>query len=991
MEAIAFQASKLPTSTGSQVPTVPISIGPDFNILGVLQSFPKGSAAGPSGLRIQHLLDAASIPLPTSICSSLRDLVNLLSSGKAPTSVSTFLAGGSLTALNKFKPGCLPDVRPIAVGEALRRLTEKCLCSLIKQVILDECALHFPELLPWATWCYAAHPLLWHPMGRIFSETGVQQGDPLGPLLFALVLQKILNAIDADDDCIHILYQAWYLDDGTLAGKKSAILRALSLLDSIGPSLGIFINMSKCELFCKGDTSEFPPSMKSSHVPHLDLLGAPIGDYLFCGKYAASKRSEALKLLSRLVEVGASDPQVALILLHLCGSYCKLIHLARATPPSLVSEALQLFDAEVRQCFAQSIAVEVTDRAWQQAQLNLSHGGLGLRSVSHHSSAAYIASLCASGFGDAQNPHLSHTVDLFNKLVSPSEVISVDAITTSPVQQRVLSKKLEDHQFSLLLEASSPADKAQLLSVSAPHAASWLLTALDRLGNHATTCKQGGDVVTRHNHLRNVIVEFCHRAHLGVRVESGSGITPDLSRTRPADVLVLNWERGKHAVLDITVTSPLIPSILTAASLSEGAAVEEAEVRKHRANDPKCSELGWVCIPLAVETYGNWGREAQSTFSRLASHLAIITSSHKSKVLTELYSRLNFTLVQAVARALLIYDDELRATVCSSFNIQLAESDPSWTQSTLPVRHGGLGFRSAVQLAHSAFLASAAASSGLAHLILPANMQPPQLSYVDEALAAWSQGCQEQPPTDAAAHHQKTWDTIRRPVQLNALPVTSLGLRMDNATMRISMGLCLGLPLCQSHNCQHCGAEVSQFATHGLSCRKSAGRHHRHSAVKEIIHRALVSAHIPSRLEPSGLYRSDGKRPDGVSIVPWECGQLLVWDATCPDTFAPSYSTIAAHQVGAVTQQAEDRKMQKYKHLDSCYFFTPVAIETSGVFGPKIKEFLKELGFRLRQVSGEANSFAYLTQRLSVAIQRGNAASVLGTIKMDSEEEEFLV
>ncbi|KAL5516416.1 hypothetical protein EMCRGX_G001731 [Ephydatia muelleri] len=88
---------------------------------------------------------------------------------------------------------------------------------------------------------------------------------------------------------------------------------------------------------------------------------------------------------------------------------------------------------------------------------------------------------------------------------------------------------------------------------------------------------------------------------------------------------------------------------------------------------------------------------------------------------------------------------------------------------------------------------------------------------------------------------------------------------------------------------------------------------------------------------------------------------------------------------------AEDRKMQKYKHLDSCYSFTPVAIETSGVFGPKTTEFLKELGLRLRQVSGEANSFAYLTQRLSVAIQRGNAASVLGTIKMDSEEEEFLV
>eukprot|EP00731_Ephydatia_muelleri_P031439 Em0022g953a len=48
-------------------------------------------------------------------------------------------------------------------------------------------------------------------------------------------------------------------------------------------------------------------------------------------------------------------------------------------------------------------------------------------------------------------------------------------VLASPVHQRVLSKKLEDHQFSLLLKASSPADKAWLLSVSAPHAASWLL------------------------------------------------------------------------------------------------------------------------------------------------------------------------------------------------------------------------------------------------------------------------------------------------------------------------------------------------------------------------------------------------------------------------------------------------------------------------------------------------------------------------------------
>ena len=79
-----------------------------------------------------------------------------------------------------------------------------------------------------------------------------------------------------------------------------------------------------------------------------------------------------------------------------------------------------------------------------------------------------------------------------------------------------------------------------------------------------------------------------------MRVELGSGLTPDLSHTWPADVLVLNWKREKHAAFDIMAASPLIPSILTAASLSEGAAAEEAETRKHKIYDPKCLELGWV-------------------------------------------------------------------------------------------------------------------------------------------------------------------------------------------------------------------------------------------------------------------------------------------------------------------------------------------------------------------------------------------------------------
>ena len=88
---------------------------------------------------------------------------------------------------------------------------------------------------------------------------------------------------------------------------------------------------------------------------------------------------------------------------------------------------------------------------------------------------------------------------------------------------------------------------------------------------------------------------------------------------------------------------------------------------------------------------------------------------------------------------------------------------------------------------------------------------------------------------------------------MNALPISSLGLRMDNDTIRVAVGLRLGVPLCRPHTCVHCGSDVDAQGTHGLSCQYSQGRHFRHAAMNDIVHRSLVAAKIPARLEPSGL------------------------------------------------------------------------------------------------------------------------------------------
>ena len=112
-----------------------------------------------------------------------------------------------------------------------------------------------------------------------------------------------------------------------------------------------------------------------------------------------------------------------------------------------------------------------------------------------------------------------------------------------------------------------------------------------------------------------------------------------------------------------------------------------------------------------------------------------------------------------------------------------------------------------------------------------------------------------------------------------------------------------------------------------------------------------MSEKIPSRLEPAGLRGSDGKRPDGMTIIPWCRERLLVWDATCCDVFTASHIGAAVSEPGAVAAKAEDNKVVKYCHLDACYQFVPVAVETCGTFGPQAGEFFRELGWRVRRAT----------------------------------------
>ena len=215
---------------------------------------------------------------------------------------------------------------------------------------------------------------------------------------------------------------------------------------------------------------------------------------------------------------------------------------------------------------------------------------------------------------------------------------------------------------------------------------------------------------------------------------------------------------------------------------------------------------------------------------------------------------------------------------------------------------------------------------------------------------------------------------------ITAIPVPSLGTQLSPEELRVAIALRTGSKLCENHKCK-CGRNTDEFGFHLLSCRFNEGRHPRHAAINEIIFHALKSSHTPSYIEPYGLNRGDGKRPDGITIFPFSQGKCLCWDATCVNTFGESVINETAIESGQAAAKAENSKRSKYPELVQRYKFEPIAIETSGVFGPSTRNIVHEIGKRITDKTGDKRETLWLKQRLNIAIQKGNALSIISSVK----------
>ena len=176
---------------------------------------------------------------------------------------------------------------------------------------------------------------------------------------------------------------------------------------------------------------------------------------------------------------------------------------------------------------------------------------------------------------------------------------------------------------------------------------------------------------------------------------------------------------------------------------------------------------------------------------------------------------------------LVSWDNHLMSIVSRITNINFSLGDSSWIQATLPVKSGGLGFRSVSNLAPSAFLASADGASEHMQQLLPAHLSSYPYHEKDSALSAWKSDLPGETPLPTSPSRQKSWDTPKiehlfgtllsscedpdsksrllaarssgSGARVSVPPVSSHGLRMSNDKVRIAMGLRLGIPVSLPH------------------------------------------------------------------------------------------------------------------------------------------------------------------------------------------------
>ena len=182
---------------------------------------------------------------------------------------------------------------------------------------------------------------------------------------------------------------------------------------------------------------------------------------------------------------------------------------------------------------------------------------------------------------------------------------------------------------------------------------------MDTLGDHAVACHGRGDMISRQDRPRDKILSTCSAANLSPNCEQ-KNLIPE-TNSRPGDVYLPCWSARQPAALDITITSPLQPSIISNAARKSGFALRAAEHRKLEQYSQQCANIGVQFIPMTFESFGGLSELVRKTLKRIT--LLIDNRSLYSAGLSVAFRRLAQLVSVTLTRGNAIADSKKRRTV----------------------------------------------------------------------------------------------------------------------------------------------------------------------------------------------------------------------------------------------------------------------------------------------------------------------------------------
>lgn len=700
----------------------------------VILGFPVGSAPGPSGLRPSHLQDLVrrSSPGADRLLGVLDEFIYHAIQGDLSTKVLQWLGAARLIPLRKKDPDPTA-VRPVAVGETLRRMVGKFLladsCTLdtirgllplqcgvrtpnacemvamglqslldndllrenevILQVdlrnafncldrhhMLHEVSTRAPHLARWVHATYAEPTPLILGDTTIMSSQGVQQGDPLGPLLFAIGWQSVIEKMP------QARWNVWYLDDGIVVCSAEEAHTLFSGLEQAAKDVGMEINAAKCRLFGPGAdsiSSGAPPESLLKNVPvvpfkrgqGLVVLGQPVehpAGNSYRESYLKERRQQIEDLCGLLGYIG--NTQQAYYLMRYCADACKLNHLLRGCNTFHLKMELAFVSDCLREALGSLIGASLPDHAWFQAGLPVRLGGLGIRDPLRVVMAARISAIV--GFiedGDsvgvpnealrAPPDFLPRATEATNWLGDGWDPLASWISSGRPScddgdfkRQKWWDEKIASQMRQWLGELGSLRDQARLRLLRAPGSHCWLspapgdgmgtkfpsvdykallrwwlgrpLLPQEASGLPCPQCAEPMDIFGDH-------LVCCQKSGLTERHtilrdalasilrERGAEVRTEVALpdgSVPADVLIPRFDAAGALAIDTTVVHPLAPGRSRMPSTTcQVLAAKESEKERHYKQ--ACAVAHWSFSPLAAHPWGGWGPKSSTLLNRM--------------------------------------------------------------------------------------------------------------------------------------------------------------------------------------------------------------------------------------------------------------------------------------------------------------------------------------------------------------------------------------